>query len=89
MKKNERLNVRLTSETKEIMKTQAEKRNLSVSKYLTLLVENDVTGKFDHETHVTSLLPYNAIYNLLTRYPHLPTKFYDDLQEILNENINN
>ena len=44
MKKNERLNVRLTSETKEIMKPQAEKRNLSVSKYLTLLVENDVTG---------------------------------------------
>lgn len=73
MRKNERVDLRVSSEDKILIKQKAEEQHMSASEYLCHLVKKDCQ-MLSHEQRIIHCIPENQFINSLLALPELPNK---------------
>lgn len=82
MKKTKRIELRVTPEQKESLKSFAAEHNISVSEYITTIILNPTS--ISHESHVSACIVVNKIINILRNYPELPNELKNQIVGELN-----
>ena len=84
-KKTERIEIRVTAETKKELKTIVEKSNCkSSSEYLIRIIKDTYTS---HESHVQSALMLNHILNLINGHPDSTPKLKDAITKEVQSDV--
>lgn len=73
MRKNERIDLRVSSEDKILIKQKAEEQHMSTSEYLCHLVKKDCQ-MLSHEQMIMHSIPENQFINSLLVHPELSNK---------------
>lgn len=95
-KKTERIEIRVTAETKKELKTIVEKSNCkSSSEYLTRVIKDTYKNQdssiplteSSHESHVQSALMLNHILNLINGHPDSTPKLKDTITKEVQSDV--